>query len=190
MKKQQRAPSDDPRAAGRPTPGAQQVDWPGHTDELRPVPDHGEASYRGSGKLEDRVALITGGDSGIGRAVAIAFAREGADVVIGHVAEDEDAEATLRLVHDAGRRGVAVRKDLQTRAACREIVQRTVDEFGRLDVLVSNAAYQHQIEDLSELTEEQVERTFRTNVFATFWLCQAALEHMQPGATILITGSV
>lgn len=163
--------------------------WPGRTAAMAPLPDHGEATYVGSGRLEGRRALITGGDSGIGRAVAIAFAREGADVAIAYYDEHEDAGSTVDWVREAGRRGVAFDGDLGDHEHCREVVQSTVDEFGGLDILVNNAAYQAEAE-LDEITPEQLERTFRTNLFAYFWMAQAALERMTEGAVILNTGSV
>lgn len=168
----------------------QQQAWPGRTGAMDPVPDHGEGSYLGSGRLEGRRALITGGDSGIGRAVAIAFAREGADVAISYYDEHDDARATVGWVREAGRRAVSFGGDLGDPAWCREVVQRTVDEFGGLDILVNNAAYQWETKEISEITPEQLERTFRTNIFAYFWMAQAALEHMQTGGVILNTGSI
>lgn len=172
-------------------PPRQKQEPPGRTAPMDPAPDHGEDSYRGSGKLAGKVALVTGGDSGIGRAVSIAFAREGADVVIVHLGEEEeeDAAATLSHVRAAGRRGGSLRLDLRTRAACREAVERTVSEFGRLDVLVNNAAWQYE-RRFEELDEEQVERTFRTNIFAYIFMAQAALPHLPKGGAIVNTGSV
>jgi len=181
-------PLAEERAKGGP--GPQHQEWPGREAELRPPADHGEETYVGSGKLAGRAALITGGDSGIGRAVAIAFAREGADVAIGYFNEHEDARETGRWVRAAGRRFLAFAGDVGDREHCRELVRRTVEEFGRLDILVNNAAFQWETEDLAALTPEQLERTFRTNIYACFWLAQAALEHMGPGSVILNTGSV
>jgi NAD(P)-dependent dehydrogenase (short-subunit alcohol dehydrogenase family) len=158
---------------------------------MRPRPDHGEDSYRGANRLPGRRALVTGGDSGIGRAVAIAFAREGADVVITCLPEErQDADETVALVEKAGRRALAIAVDLQQRDDCDEVVQRTVDELGGLDVLVINAAYQMSQEGLAKISPEQLVRTYRTNVFAMFWLCQAALEHLEPGASIITTSSI
>jgi NAD(P)-dependent dehydrogenase (short-subunit alcohol dehydrogenase family) len=159
--------------------GEQQIDHPGLTGDMEQRPDHGEETYRGSGRLDGRRAIITGGDSGIGRAVAIAFAREGAD-----------AQETLRWIEEAGRKGVAMPGDIQEEAHCDAIVARAVSELGGLDVLVNNAAYQMGIEGLESLTTEQLERTYRTNVFAMVWLCKAALAHLQPGASIINTSSV
>ncbi len=171
-------------------PPEQKQEWPGSESKMDPEADHGEESYRGSGKLEGRVALITGADSGIGRAVAIAFAREGADVAIAYYSEEDDARETLRLVEDAGRRGVTIPGDLTDREACRKTVARTIEELGSLDILVNNAAFQWESESLEELSQEQVERTFRTNIFAYIWMAQAALPHLPEGGSILNTGSV
>jgi NAD(P)-dependent dehydrogenase (short-subunit alcohol dehydrogenase family) len=155
-------------------------------------PDHGEESYRGTGKLADRVALITGGDSGIGRAVALAFAREGADVVITYLeGEDEDGRRTVELVEDAGRRALAVPGDLTSEDFCRELVDRTVSDFGRIDILVNNAAYQmSQPGGIADITTEQFDRVMKTNLYAMFWLCKGALPHMSRGGCIINTSSV
>ena len=167
-----------------------QIEHPGHEAEMSPRVDHGEQSYRGSGRLQGRRALITGGDSGIGRAVALAFAREGADVVISHLPEERaDAQETVRLVEDAGRTGISLPGDLTDEAYCREIVERTVSELGGIDILVNNAAYQMAHEGLEDISTEELEHTFRTNIFALFHTCKAALEHMQPGAAIINTAS-
>jgi NAD(P)-dependent dehydrogenase (short-subunit alcohol dehydrogenase family) len=157
---------------------------------MDPQPDYGERSYRGSGRLQGRRALITGGDSGIGRAVALAFAREGADVVITHLEDErEDAAETVRVVEASGRKAVALAGDLTDEAFCREIVERTVNELGGIDILVNNAAYQMAREGLEEISSEELEHTFRTNILAMFHTCKAALEHMQPGSAIINTGS-
>ncbi|HEV2149725.1 MAG TPA: SDR family oxidoreductase [Longimicrobiaceae bacterium] len=155
-------------------------------------PDHGEESYEGCGKLQGLAAIITGGDSGIGRAVAIAFAREGADVAIGYLSdvEDADAEETRRWVEKAGRRCIVHKFDVREASQCREFVERVVRELGRLDVLVNNAAYQMVQRSIEDITEEQLDRTFRTNIYGYFHMARAALEHMQAGACILNTGSV
>ena len=168
----------------------QQQDMPGYTDDMNPRPDHGEESYRGSGKLTDRVALVTGADSGIGRAVAIAFAREGADVVISYLEEDEDARETARWVEEAGRKAVVLRGDIGDEGFARSLVQRTVEECGRLDILVNNAAHQATFEKLEDISSEEWDLTFRTNVYAMFYLCQEAVKHMNPGAAIINTSSI
>jgi NAD(P)-dependent dehydrogenase (short-subunit alcohol dehydrogenase family) len=166
------------------------LEHPGHEDEIRPAPDHGEDSYRGSGRLEGRKALITGGDSGIGRAVAIAFAREGADVAVAHLPDEQaDGDETVRLVEAAGRRGLSLPGDLSDPAYCKEIVDRTASELGGLDILVNNAAFQMAHEGLEEISTEELEHTFRTNILAMFHTCKAALAHMQPGAAIVNTAS-
>ena len=169
---------------------AQQQTPPGTTAQMDPAPDHGEQSYRGSGKLTGKVAVITGADSGIGRAVAIAFAREGADVVVSYLSEDDDARETARWVEDAGRRAVLVPGDLSEAAHCRAVVQRCVDEFGRVDVLVNNAAYQMSHETLEEISDEEWEFTMRTNLDAFFHLTKAALPHMASGSAIIGSSSV
>ena len=179
----------EPRPESQP---AQQQDVPGTLGEMTPKPDHGEESYRGSGRLTGKAAVITGGDSGIGRAVAIAFAREGADVAIGYLSEKEEADAaeTLRWVEEAGRRGIAVRFNVQRRSECRRFVTRATRELGRLDILVNNAAYQQEQQSILDITEEQLEGTFRTNIFGYIFMVQAALPHLHEGAVILNTGSV
>jgi NAD(P)-dependent dehydrogenase (short-subunit alcohol dehydrogenase family) len=157
---------------------------------MDPVPDCGEDSYRGSGRLEGKVALVTGGDSGIGRAVCIAYAREGADVAISYLDEHDDARSTADLVEQAGRRVVLLPGDLSSPAHCRDVVARTVDELGRLDVLVSNAAYQMSHETLEEITEQEWDHTFATNVSAMFHLVRAALPHLGEGSSIIGSSSV
>jgi NAD(P)-dependent dehydrogenase (short-subunit alcohol dehydrogenase family) len=163
---------------------------PGEQPAMDPVPDCGESSYAGSGKLTGRKAIITGGDSGIGRAVAIAYAREGADVLISYLDEHEDAEATAALVRDAGRQCVLMPGDIQQKAHCQAIVQRAIDEFGGVDILVNNAAFQMSHKSLQDFSEEELDKTFRTNVFAAFFLTQAAAPHMPPGASVIITASI
>jgi NAD(P)-dependent dehydrogenase (short-subunit alcohol dehydrogenase family) len=166
--------------------------YPGVERKLDPPADHGERSYHGSGKLEGLVAIVTGGDSGIGRAVCIAFAREGADVAVGYLdeKEDRDAEETKRWVEQAGRRCLLHRFDVQKRAECRRFVERVASELGRVDVLVNNAAFQMSRESIEEYGEEQVERTFRTNIFGYFYMAQAAMPHLRAGSVILNTGSI
>ena len=162
------------------------------TSAMGEKPDHGEESYVGTGKLADRVAIITGGDSGIGRAVALAYAREGADVVLAYLeGEDEDGRVTAGLVEDAGRRAVCVPGDLTSEEVCQQLVDRTVAEFGRVDVLVNNAAYQMtQPGGIQDFTTEQFDRVLKTNLYAMFWLCKQALPHMPRGGSIINTSSV
>jgi NAD(P)-dependent dehydrogenase (short-subunit alcohol dehydrogenase family) len=169
---------------------AQQIDAPGLTDELTPRPDHGEESYRGSGKLLGKTTIITGADSGIGRAVAIAFAREGADVVIGYLEEDTDAEETRRWVEEAGRTAVLVRGDLSDPAECRRLVDVAIERFGRLDVLVHNAAFQRTHENLAEIDDAEWDHTLATNLSAYFHLAKAAEPHLESGASIIATSSI
>ncbi|MFD5540281.1 SDR family oxidoreductase [Streptomyces sp. NPDC127079] len=163
---------------------------PGVTAEMTPRPDHGEHSYRGSGRLTGKVAVITGGDSGIGRAVAIAYAREGADVLLSYLDEHEDAEETARWVRDAGRTCVLVSGDLADPAHCRSVVDRAVEEFGRVDVLVSNAAYQMTRDSLTDIPDAEWDRTLAINLSAFFHLSKAAVPHMRPGSAIIGSTSV
>jgi NAD(P)-dependent dehydrogenase (short-subunit alcohol dehydrogenase family) len=169
---------------------AQQQDPPGHEAELQPAADHGERSYKGSGRLAGKAVLLTGGDSGIGRAVAIAFAREGADLLVSYLDEHEDARETARWVEQAGRRIVLVPGDIADAAHCRDLVRRTVEAFGRIDVLVNNAAFQMSHESLEEIPDDEWEHTFKTNITAMFHLCKAAVPHMKPGGAIINTSSV
>ncbi|MFD5897699.1 SDR family oxidoreductase [Streptomyces sp. NPDC060366] len=170
----------------------QEQSHPGWSGPMDPPPDHGEESYEGHGLLMDRKVLITGGDSGIGRAVALAYAREGADVVFSHLdAEEEDARETVRLVEDAGRTAVAVAGDLREEAQCRELVDRAVAEFGRIDILVNNAAYQmSQPDGIGSISTDQFDRVVRTNLYAMFWLCKMALPSMPKGGSIINSASV
>jgi NAD(P)-dependent dehydrogenase (short-subunit alcohol dehydrogenase family) len=165
---------------------------PGLTSGMREQPDHGEKSYQGSGRLQDKRTIITGGDSGIGRAVALAFAREGADVVISYLSEEEDdAQETVRLVEDAGRKAVTCPGDIRDEEQCRRIVDTAVQELGGIDVLVNNAAYQMaQPDGLAGITSEQFDRTVKTNLYAMFWLTKYALPHLTAGASIINTASV
>lgn len=163
---------------------------PGMTSQMEPKPDHGEQSYKGSGRLAGKAALITGGDSGIGRAVAIAFAREGADVAIGYLNEHDDAEETRRWVEKAGRRCLLLPGDLADPAHCRALVEKTVSEFGRLDVLVNNAAEQATYKSLDEISDEAWARTFQVNIHAMLHLAKAALPHLKPGSAIINTTSI
>ncbi len=173
-----------------PFPDQEQQQVPGSDSEMTPKADHGETSYKGSGKLTGRKAIITGGDSGIGRAVAIAFAREGADLLISYLSEHEDAKETAKYVEQAGRKAVLVPGDIQDEAHCKQIVDRALQELGQVDILVNNAAYQMSHESLQELTAEELDRTFRTNIYAMFYLCKAAEPHMKPGSTVINTTSV
>ncbi|MCT1615637.1 SDR family oxidoreductase [Kocuria marina] len=169
----------------------QQQEAPGLQAEMNPVPDCGEDSYRGSGKLEGKAAVITGGDSGIGRAVAIAYAREGADVLITYLPEEErDARDVARYIEEAGRKAVLVAGDLSEAAHCRAVIAKAVEEFGKVDVLVSNAAYQMTRESLEEIPDEEWEHTFKLNVGAYFYLAKAAVPHMAPGSAIIGSSSV
>ena len=168
----------------------QQQTPPGTERELTPKADHGEQSYKGSGKLDGRIAVITGGDSGIGRAVAIAYAREGADLLISYLDEEEDAQETKRLVEEAGRRCVLVPGDIAEPEHCRSIIRRAVDEFGRIDVLVNNAAFQMTHDSIEEIPDEEWDRTFAVNITAMFHLCKAAVPHMKAGSSIINTSSV
>ncbi|BBY43794.1 glucose 1-dehydrogenase [Mycolicibacterium celeriflavum] len=168
----------------------QQQKMPGVQAQMNPVPDCGENSYRGSGKLTGKRAVITGGDSGIGRAVAIAFAREGADVLIAYLNEDEDAQAVGRIVEEAGRRCVLVSGDLSDQEHCRSVIDRAVEEFGGIDVLVNNAAYQMTHQSLDEISEEEWDYTFKLNIGAYFHLAKAAVPHMGPGSSIIGSSSV
>ena len=180
--------ADTPKPAFKP----QQQPMPGRSTEMDPQPDYGESTYRGSGRLQGKKALITGGDSGIGRAVAIAFAREGADVAIAYLdeSEDDDARETQRLVREAGRRCELFRCDLSSADRCRELVRNTVQAFGRIDVLVNNAAHQMSFDSLEEISEAEWNRTFAVNISAMFHITQAALPHMHSGASIINTSSV
>jgi NAD(P)-dependent dehydrogenase (short-subunit alcohol dehydrogenase family) len=163
---------------------------PGRTSLMDPTPDHGEQSYRGTGRLTGKKTVITGADSGIGRAVAIAFAREGADVLISYLSEDDDARETAKWVEQAGRRALLVRGDLTDPAHCRAVVDRAVQEFGRIDVLVSNAAFQMTYESLEEIPDDDWDRTVATNLGAFFHLAKAAVPHMREGASIIGSSSV
>jgi NAD(P)-dependent dehydrogenase (short-subunit alcohol dehydrogenase family) len=193
----QTPPTTDPSEQhDQPDTEGEQLPEPGSsesvTSRMGQEPDHGEDSYVGTGRLRDRVALVTGGDSGIGRAIALAFAREGADVVLTYLeGEDEDGQATARLVEDAGRRAVLAPGDLTSEDFCQELVDRAVEEFGRVDVLVNNAAYQMaQPGGIADITTEQFDRVMKTNLYAMFWLCKKALPHMPRGGSIINTSSV
>jgi NAD(P)-dependent dehydrogenase (short-subunit alcohol dehydrogenase family) len=170
-------------------PAQKQDHQPGRESRMRPQPDY-EPKYPGVGKLKGKVALITGGDSGIGRATAVAMAREGAKIAIVYLEEHEDANETLRLIEKEGSRGIKFAGDVGDEAFCRQAVEKTVKEFDRLDILVNNAAEQHEVQDLSELTVAQIERTFRTNIFSFFFMAKAAVPHMKQGSSILNTASI
>jgi NAD(P)-dependent dehydrogenase (short-subunit alcohol dehydrogenase family) len=163
---------------------------PGIEAEMAPRPDYGEESYRGFGRLEGKAAIITGGDSGIGRAVALAFAREGADVLISYLNEEVDARETARVVEAAGRKAITVAGDIGDEAHCQALVERATREFGRLDILVNNAAFQMSHEGLLDIPSEEIEHTFRTNILAMFYLSKAALPHLREGGAIINTASI
>ncbi len=164
---------------------------PGLASKMQPVPDHGETSYRGSGRLSGRKALVTGGDSGIGRAAAIAFAREGADVVINYLPQEQsDADEVISLIEAEGRRAIGMPGDLKSEAFCQELVRQASTELGGLDLLANVAGRQKAIADISELTTEQFDETFKTNVYALFWICKAAIPFMPQGSSIINTASI
>ena len=185
------ATQQNPTQQGPQPPFPQQKqEPPGLESEMQPRPDYGEESYQGSGRLQGCGTIITGADSGIGRAVALAFAREGADVLISYLSEDSDAQETAHVVERAGRKAVLVRGDVGREEHCRQIVQRALQEFGRLDVLVNNAAFQMTHERIDELSSEEFDYTFRTNIYATFFLSKAALPHLKEGGSIINTASI
>ncbi|MGR8928449.1 SDR family oxidoreductase [Rhizobium leguminosarum] len=175
-----------------PTPPfpSQKQPMPGFTAQMDPIPDHGEESYRGADRLKGKRAIITGGDSGIGRAVAIAYAREGADMVISYLDEDEDADETKRLVEQAGRKAILVSGDIQDPAHCRQIVETAVKELGGIDILVNNAAHQASFKSIDEISDEEWELTFKVNIHSMFYLTKAAVAHMKPGSAIINTASI
>jgi NAD(P)-dependent dehydrogenase (short-subunit alcohol dehydrogenase family) len=168
----------------------QPQEMPGTTAAMQPRPDHGEESYKGAGRLQDKKAIITGGDSGIGRAVAIAYAREGADVMISYLCEEEDARDTARLVKEAGRKAVLFPGDIASKDHCRAMVDRAVEEFGRIDILVNNAAHQDTFNAIHEISEDEWDRTFAVNIHAMFYITKAAVPHMKPGSAIINTTSI
>jgi len=183
--------SQNPMEKGaKPPHPEQQQDVPGLESEMNPKPDHGEGSYRGSGKLKGKAALITGVDSGIGRAVALAFAREGADILISYLNEESDAQETVRIVQKEGRKCIAVAGDIQEESHCKHLVERAVSEFGKVDILVNNAAFQMTRESLEEISSEEFDLTFKTNIYATFYLSKAAVPHMPKGGSIINTSSI
>ncbi|MGD9478792.1 SDR family oxidoreductase [Shinella sp. G-2] len=181
--------SDNERGPLPPQPEQKQTP-PGLTQAMTPVPDHGEDSYVGSGRLKGKVALITGADSGIGRAVAIAFAREGADVVVSYLSEDEDANETARWIEREERRALVLPGDITTEEHCAHLVRQCIENFGQLDVLVNNAAFQRTYADIGDISAAEWDRTFRTNIYAPFFLARAAIPHMKPGSSIINTTSI
>jgi len=168
----------------------QKQPMPGYTRKMQPVPDHGEESYQGSGRLRGMKAIITGGDSGIGRAVAIAYAREGADVLVSYLDEHDDAQETKRLIEAAGQKAALIAGDIQDAAHCRKIVDTAVNEFGGIDILVNNAAHQATFKEIQDISDEEWELTFRVNIHAMFYLTKAAVPHMKKGGSIINTASV
>jgi NAD(P)-dependent dehydrogenase (short-subunit alcohol dehydrogenase family) len=174
----------------RPPFSEQKQEPPGRTNAMRPKPDHGETSYRGSGKLKGRNAVITGGDSGIGRAVAIAFAREGANVLIAYLSEEDDAQETKRLVVEAGCKAILMSGDLASAAHCRAVVAKAVEELGGIDILVNNAAHQATFKSIEDISDEEWELTFKINIHAMFYLTKAAVRHMRAGGAIINTASI
>lgn len=176
--------------APKPPFPPQDQEPPGLTEQMQPRPDHGEKSYRGAGILRGKRAVITGGDSGIGRAVAIAYAREGADIVISYLDEDRDAQDTARLVEQAGQNAICIPGDIQSPDHCRAIIDRCVQDLGGIDILVNNAAHQAHFDDIAEISDAEWDKTFRTNIHAMFWLTKAAVAHMQPGSVIINTASI
>jgi NAD(P)-dependent dehydrogenase (short-subunit alcohol dehydrogenase family) len=184
---------NDPAADRFPKPPfpKQEQPWPGLAGKMEPKPDHGEQTYKGSGRLSGRKALVTGGDSGIGRAAAIAFAREGADVAINYLpAEEPDAKEVVEIIKAAGRKAVAIPGDIKDEAFCRQMVERVAKDLGGLDILVNNAGRQIAHESILDITTENFDETFKTNVYAMFWITKAAIPHMKPGAAIINTTSI
>ncbi|MDQ2819252.1 MAG: SDR family oxidoreductase [Pseudomonadota bacterium] len=185
------SPAPFPKNYPKPPFEVQQQPWPGLTSKMNPRPDHGETSYKGSGRLRGRKALITGGDSGIGRAAAIAFAREGADVAINYLpAEEPDAREVVALIRAEGRKAVAIPGDIRTEAFCKKLVADAVRELGGLDILVNNAARQASQESILDITSQQFDDVFKTNVYAMFWITKAAVPHLKEGSAIINTASV
>ncbi|MHB0937671.1 MAG: SDR family oxidoreductase [Armatimonadota bacterium] len=182
--------ADEKQEPGWHPPGQTQEERPGQEEAMQPRPEERGAGYRGSGKLKDKVAIITGGDSGIGRAVAVLFAREGADVVVVYLSEHEDAQKTKEMVEQEGRRCLLISGDVGDEGFCRQAVEQAVQAFGKLDILVNNASEQHPQKSLEDITAEQLERTFRTNIFGYFFMAKAALKYLKEGATIINTTSV
>jgi NAD(P)-dependent dehydrogenase (short-subunit alcohol dehydrogenase family) len=188
----QNSGNPDPREVGPKPPFPQQkISHPGSDRELNPPADHGETSYQGHNRLKDQVAIITGGDSGIGRAVSIAFSKEGADIILCYLPEEEnDATETAKHIEAAGRRAVKIPGDIRDLNTAKQLVETAQKQFGRLDIVVNNAAFQMVRNDIAEVSPDELDRTFRTNVFGTFFLCQAALPVLQPGASIINSCSI
>jgi len=192
MASSEQAPNlrDPTRKYPKPPFPVQKQPWPGLASQMKPRPDHGEESYRGSQRLAGRRALITGGDSGMGRGAAIAFAREGADVAINYLpAEQADADEVLELIRAAGRKGVGIPGDIREESFCRELVERAVQALGGLDILVSNAGRQQARDSILELSTDDFDATMKTNIYAPFWIIKAALPHLRPGSSIIATTS-
>ncbi|UJQ96132.1 SDR family oxidoreductase [Mariluticola halotolerans] len=183
-------PVDDLKNYPAPPYPAQQQDMPGKTSKMDPRPDHGEDSYRGADRLTGKVAIITGGDSGIGRAVAIAFAREGADVILSYLSEEDDAADTAKIVEQAGRKAVLMKGDVRDESYCQSLIDHAVNEMGRLDILVNNAAHQASFDAIEDISTSEWHATVDTNLTAMFHLCKGAIAHMQKGATIINTSSI
>ncbi|MBD1380585.1 SDR family oxidoreductase [Metabacillus arenae] len=171
-------------------PAQHQNQQPGHENEMHPRPDFDDKTYQGSGKLTDKVAIITGGDSGIGRAVAVFYAKEGADVVISYLDEHEDANETKRLIEKEGRQCLLMAGDIGEESFCEQIISETINRYGKLDILVNNAAEQHPQDGIEKISKEQLERTFKTNIFSFFFLTKAAMPHLKQGCSIINTSSV
>jgi NAD(P)-dependent dehydrogenase (short-subunit alcohol dehydrogenase family) len=183
--------SKDPREMfPKPPFPSQQQEYPGFQSKMNPVPESGRGIYTGSGKLQDKVAIITGGDSGIGKAIATLYAKEGADVVISYLSENPDAEDTKTTVEETGRKCLAIGGDIRSEGHCKDIVQKTVDEFGKIDILINNAAYQMSHQSIDEFTEEELDNHFKSNVYPLFYFCKAAIQHMAPGSSIINTTSI
>ena len=184
--------TDDPKtAAPKPAFEQEKIPHPGSESEMNPEPDHGETSYQGFNRLKDRVALVTGADSGIGRAVALAFAREGADVALSYLKDEQrDGKESARWVEKAGRRALQIPGDLQDEKHCADMVRRVHDQFGKLDIVINNAGFQSTHESIEEFSTEEFDRTYKTNIYAMFWICRAALPLMKEGAAIINTASI
>lgn len=189
--KQENSSIGDPRKQGPQPPFSEpKQPGPGSSEQMHQQPDYGEQSYKGFGRLTGRKALITGADSGIGRAVALAFAREGADVVVSYLEEEKDAAETARLVRDAGRKAITIPGTIEQVSHCQKLLEQTVRELGGIDILVNNAAHQSTHESIEELTPEEWDKTFQTNIHPMFYLSRFALPKMKPGSTIINTASV